>query len=85
MAGRCFQITQLADSPRSLLHRVLNAPEVIDGAIQGSTVRLVLREGNVFPDLARLGAGPEAAFKAVPPRLEDAFISLMDTAKDNFS
>ena len=77
MAGRCFQITQLADSPRSLLHRVLNAPEVIDGAIQGSTVRLVLREVNVFPDLALLGAGPEAAFKAVPPRLEDAFISLL--------
>ena len=77
MAGRCFQIIQLADSPRNLLHRVLNAPEVIDGAIQGSTVRLVLRDGNVFPDLARLGAGPEAAFKAVPPRLEDAFISLL--------
>ena len=77
MVGRCFQITQLADSPRSLLHRVLNAPEVIDGAIQGSAVRIVLREAEVFPDLARLGAGAEATFRAVPPRLEDAFISLL--------
>jgi len=77
MAGRCFQITGLAGSPRSLLHRVLNAPEVIDGAIQGSAVRIVLREDNVFPDLDALGAGPEAQFRAVPPRLEDAFISLL--------
>jgi ABC-2 type transport system ATP-binding protein len=77
MVGRCFQITQLADSPRNLLHRVLNAPEVIDGAIQGSAVRIVLREAEVFPDLARLGAGAEATFRAVPPRLEDAFISLL--------
>jgi ABC-2 type transport system ATP-binding protein len=77
MAGRCFQITQLEDSPRSLLHKVLNAPEVIDGAIQGSQVRIVLREAGVFPDLERLGAGAQAVFKAVPARLEDAFISLL--------
>jgi len=77
MAGRCYQIAQLDDSPRSLLHRVLNAPEVIDGAIQGSQVRIVLREAGVFPDLERLGAGAQAVFKAVPARLEDAFISLL--------
>ena len=77
MDGRCFQITRLEDSPRSLLHRVLNAPEVIDGAIQGSNVRIVLREAGVFPDLGRLGAGAQAEFKAVPARLEDAFISLL--------
>ena len=77
MAGRCFQITRLEDSPRSLLHRVLNAPEVIDGAIQGSQVRIVLREAGVFPDLVRVGAGAQAEFKAVPARLEDAFISLL--------
>jgi len=77
MAGRCFQITQLEGSPRSLLHRVLNAPEVIDGAIQGSQVRIVLREPEVFPDLALLGAGAQAAFRAVPARLEDAFIDLL--------
>jgi ABC-2 type transport system ATP-binding protein len=77
MAGRCYQIIQLEDSPRSLLHRVLNAPEVIDGAIQGSQVRIVLREAGVFPDLERVGAGARAEFKAVPARLEDAFISLL--------
>ena len=77
MAGRCFQITGLEGSARSLLHRVLNAPEVIDGAIQGSAVRLVLRTPELFPDLEGLGAGPGAAFRAVPARLEDAFISLL--------
>ena len=59
---------------------MLNAPEVIDGAIQGSQVRIVLREPDVFPDLALLGAGPEAAFKAVAPRLEASVTVLPTTA-----
>ena len=78
MAGRSFQITRLEDSPRSLLHRVLNAPEVIDGAIQGSQVRIVLAgAGRRSRTWRRLGAGAEAAFEPVPPRLEDAFIDLL--------
>ena len=77
MAERSFQITRIEGSPRAIFHRVLNAPEVIDGAIQGSQVRVVLREAGVLPDLLALGAGPHAELVAVAPRLEDAFISLL--------
>jgi len=77
MAGRCYHITGLAASPRTLFHRVLNAPEVIDGAIQGGNVRIVLREEGRLPDLAAFEAGPEARFAPVAPRLEDAFIALL--------
>ena len=77
MAGRCFHITGLSASPRTIFHQVLDAPEVIDGAIQGANVRIVLREEGRLPDLAPLGAGPGARFTPVAPRLEDAFISLL--------
>jgi ABC-2 type transport system ATP-binding protein len=77
MQGRCFHLRDTEGSPRTIFHQVLNAPEVIDGAIQGAHVRLVLREAGVFPDLARLGVGAGAGFVEVPPRLEDAFISLL--------
>jgi ABC-2 type transport system ATP-binding protein len=77
MAGRTYRIVDLEGGPRAIFHRVLDAPEVIDGAIQGSQVRIVLREAGVLPDLARLDAGPRASFQPVAPRLEDAFISLL--------
>jgi ABC-2 type transport system ATP-binding protein len=77
LRGRCLQITDLDGGPRLLLHRVLNAPGVLDGAIQGAQVRLVLRAGEGRPDLEALGAGPRARFVEVPPRLEDAFIDTL--------
>jgi len=77
LEGRTLHIRGLDGSARALFHRVLDAPEVIDGAIQGANVRIVLRHKGVLPDLAALGAGPEAAFAPVPPRLEDAFIDLL--------
>jgi len=38
---------------------------------------LLLREPGIFPTLAAMEAGPEAKLIEVPPRLEDAFISLL--------
>ena len=77
MQGRTFHLRDLEGSPRAIFHQVLKAPEVIDGAIQGAHVRLVLREPGVFPDLVQLGLGAAAGFTEVSPRLEDAFISLL--------
>ncbi|BDU78057.1 ATP-binding cassette domain-containing protein [Mesoterricola sediminis] len=77
MAGRTWHIQGLAGAARAIFHRVLNAPEVIDGAIQGARVRIVLREAGRFPDLAALGAAPGADFAPAAPRLEDAFIDLL--------
>ena len=77
MQGRCWQITQIAGHRRDVLQRALRLPDVIDGAIQGHNVRLVLREGAKCPDLATVEAGPQAQWLQVQPRLEDAFISLL--------
>jgi ABC-2 type transport system ATP-binding protein len=60
-----------------VLQRALRQPEVIDGVIQGRSVRLVLRHAGTPPDLAALEAGPQARLETVAPRLEDAFIDIL--------
>jgi ABC-2 type transport system ATP-binding protein len=51
------------------------APEVIDGVIQGSSVRLVIKKEAPPPTVNELGAGAEV--KPTPPRFEDAFVDLL--------
>ena len=77
MQGRCLQITGIEGNRRALLKRALAAPEVMDGAIQGNNVRLVLRHVGAPPCLEALQAGPQAHLVEVAPRLEDAFISIL--------
>jgi ABC-2 type transport system ATP-binding protein len=75
--GRCLQIREIAGSRRQLLARALRRPEVMDGVIQGHSVRLVLRQGANLPPLEQLEAGPEAKVAPVPPRFEDGFIDVL--------
>jgi ABC-2 type transport system ATP-binding protein len=74
---RSLQIRRLAGNRRQLLARALRRPEVMDGVIQGHTVRLVLRDGAVRPSLNELNAGDEAELVPVTPRFEDAFIEAL--------
>jgi len=62
---------------RRLLTRVLRDPGVMDGTIQGSQVRLLLRPDAAPPDLGKLEAGPNAEIAPVAPRFEDAFMDLL--------
>ena len=77
MQGRCLHVTNIKGNRRAVLQRALRAPEVIDGVMQGSMVRLVLDETGRRPDLPALEAGPAAAYVDVAPRLEDTFIALL--------
>ena len=77
MAGRSVQIGDVTGNRRSLLQRALLAGEVMDGVIQGSRIRLVLRAAARPPDLAALDAGREAWLRPTEPRLEDAFIDIL--------
>ncbi len=74
---RSLQIRKLAGNRRQLLARALRQPTVMDGVIQGRTVRLVLREGAARPNLNELAAGDEAELVPVTPRFEDAFIEAL--------
>jgi ABC-type multidrug transport system ATPase subunit len=75
VAGRSFLVEAAVHTGRMLLTRALQRPEVIDGVIQGSSVRLVIKRGTQPPTLEELGAGAEV--KPAQPRFEDAFVDLL--------
>jgi len=75
VSGRTFLIENLGPRRRRVLAQALNQPDVIDGVIQGSNVRLVMAPGKARPDENSFGTGA----KVVPtlPRFEDAFVDLL--------
>ncbi|MDD5275932.1 MAG: ATP-binding cassette domain-containing protein [Methylovulum sp.] len=74
---RSFQIRHAGGSRRQLLARALRRPEVMDGVIQGHSVRLLLRDNATHPNLLELEAGEQAELVQVTPRFEDAFIEAL--------
>jgi ABC-type multidrug transport system ATPase subunit len=73
--GRTF-LVRGAERKRLVLAAATRRPEVVDGVIQGRSVRLVLREGVRPPESAALGA-QEAEVTPTPPRFEDAYVDLL--------
>jgi ABC-2 type transport system ATP-binding protein len=74
--GRSFLVQGAGKSRRKVLATALKLPEILDGVIQGESVRLVVRRGSMPPDPAALGVDG-IAIKPVAPRFEDAFIDLL--------
>jgi ABC-2 type transport system ATP-binding protein len=82
-----IRLTDIQGRRRKLLARMLPEPGVMDGVIQGRSVRLVLRSPNEIGTVERLAmSGPETAkVEAVEPRLEDAFIDHLGGGPDGRS
>ncbi|MGN5149754.1 ATP-binding cassette domain-containing protein [Aeromonas enteropelogenes] len=79
MASRCWLLEASnldGRARRALLRRALAHPAVMDGAVAGERVRLLLRPDAAPPPLTELGLS-EGAFVPTPARLEDAFIDLL--------
>lgn len=79
MASRCWLLEAGnldGRARRALLRRALAHPAVMDGAVAGERVRLLLRPDTAPPPLTELGLS-EGAFVPTPARLEDAFIDLL--------
>ncbi|WP_421221983.1 ATP-binding cassette domain-containing protein [Aeromonas sp. 602293] len=79
MASRCWLLEagQLdGRERRALLRRALAHRAVMDGAVAGERVRLLLHPGMTPPPLAELQLA-NGAFQPAQPRLEDAFIDLL--------
>ncbi len=75
MAGRSF-LVRGATRKRHVLATAIRRADVVDGVIQGSSVRLVMNAGMVPPAAEEIAA-PEAVVVATPPRFEDAFVDLL--------
>jgi ABC-type multidrug transport system ATPase subunit len=76
VAGRTFLVRGTGQNRRAVLAEALKRPEVLDGVIQGRSIRLVLKEGAKPPDASTLGS-ESAEVIATPPRFEDAFVDLL--------
>ena len=77
LTGRCLHLHGVEGRRRQALSRMLRLPEVADGAIQGHSLRVILREGATRPAPAELGLPGAPQWKEVTPRFEDAFIDLL--------
>ncbi len=75
VAGRTFLIQNAGDRRRAILARAIQQPGVVDGVIQGSSVRLVMADKSP-PDVRPLGLDAKDVV-ATPPRFEDAFVDLL--------
>ncbi len=69
MVGRVFAANSDTLDRRHLLTKLLDRDDVLDGTIQGSTIRLLAR--NEQPSL------PEVTLTPIAPRLEDGFIEVL--------
>lgn len=79
VAGRTYLIENLGDQRRKVLTLALDQPAVVDGVIQGSSVRLVMAEVGQAPNLSEFGIDRGQVTPATP-RFEDAFVDLLGGA-----
>lgn len=74
-AGRSFLVQNLGQGRRKFLTEALKQPEVVDGVIQGRSIRLVLAPAASPAAATAFAAG--AVVVPTPPRFEDAFVDLL--------
>lgn len=74
VTGRTFLISDLHGKRRSTLNTLLQNPNIVDGVVQGSGLRILLKQHS--------SASLNSELKLTPttPRLEDAFIEMLGGA-----
>jgi ABC-2 type transport system ATP-binding protein len=78
VAGRTFRIKGIKGNRRVVLEKALLQKNVEDGVIQGSDVRIVVREKKTPPlDLSDLKNEGDLVIVPVHPNFEDAFIDVL--------
>ncbi|HVV99616.1 MAG TPA: ATP-binding cassette domain-containing protein [Planctomycetaceae bacterium] len=77
MEGRSFLARSSRLGGRQLLIRALQNADVLDGVIQGSSVRLVMKAGAPAPQGSTLTGDANVEIRPVAPRFEDAFVDLL--------
>lgn len=75
--GRVYKLTGVAKRRRQVLARSLDLQGVVDGIIQGESIRLVLKQAQQSQNLLPALAEPLVEIAPESPRFEDAFIDLL--------
>lgn len=73
---RVFRVSNFSQRRRDLLTRALDRDDVIDGTIQGQSIRLLFDNSRRIPSATAL-AGPQAEMSPASPRFEDGFIEIL--------
>ena len=76
VASRTFSLA-VREGRRKVLARALQDDSVVDGVVQGESVRLVFRDSNIRFEPASVGAEANTELEPVNPRFEDAFIDAL--------
>ncbi|WP_373684348.1 ATP-binding cassette domain-containing protein [Sphingomonas sp. R-74633] len=71
---RVIRVTGFEERRRHFLTQALDRDDVIDGRIQGRSVRLLIGDDKQVPDAAAFNAGPDTKVETADPRFEDGFI-----------
>jgi ABC-2 type transport system ATP-binding protein len=74
VAGRVFRVPVAPDQRRAVLRKALDQKSVMDGVIQGASVRLLMRDTR--PDESVLGDLADRT-SPVAPRFEDAYVDVL--------
>lgn len=77
MKGRVYQLNDIYGSTRSFLKNMLDKDTIIDGVIQGSSVRIVLDKEAKINVIKGTEVAKKAVIKEVKPRFEDSFIDIL--------
>lgn len=72
-----FMLASTLLSKRLIRQRLAGHPDVVDAVVQGDAVRVVAKPGRPPVWHSMLDGSDRLQIRAVPPRLEDAFILLM--------
>ncbi|HEV2594674.1 MAG TPA: ATP-binding cassette domain-containing protein, partial [Sphingomicrobium sp.] len=74
--GRVYRVSDTRDAPRRLLGKALDRPEIMDGVIQGRSIRILLKpDANLRSATQFAGAG--ATIKPIEPRFEEGFVDIL--------
>lgn len=76
VASRTFSFA-VREGRRKILARALQDDAIVDGVVQGESVRLVFRNSNIRFEPASVGAEANTELEPVNPRFEDAFIDAL--------
>lgn len=77
LEGRSFILNKFQEDRRILLSKALKLSSVCDGTIQGTSLRLVLKDGYDTSQIKKLAGSSNGEIIQVAPRFEDAFIDLL--------
>jgi ABC-2 type transport system ATP-binding protein len=77
IGDRVFLVEGAGHERRTLLARALARPEIIDGVLQGNSVRLVMKEHAPPPKPEELDSAGAVKIAPARPRFEDAFVAML--------